>query len=356
MEIIRVLVVDDSALMRKTIRELLESDSKIKVIESAKDGFDALEKIERLNPDVVTLDINMPNMDGKETLKRIMKDKPLPVVIVSSITTEEAPLTFELLDMGAFDYVPKPGGTVSLNIKAVQKEIVEKVKKAYIYRNRVGQKKITPRVAFSRKSPDNKQLAKYVVAIGISTGGPSTLFDILQNVKAPSDEIAYMVCQHMPETFTPQLAQRLGEFTPIPFRHASAHEPILGGYGYLAPGNWHMQVKVDKRIKLLKDANYLYYPSVDVLFDSVAEVFGANSVGVLLTGIGKDGANGLLKIRRAGGYTIAESQETAIVYGMPMEARDIGAAMSVLPSYDIAAEIDRALNKIKFNLKVAGLA
>ncbi|MBD3795769.1 MAG: chemotaxis response regulator protein-glutamate methylesterase [Epsilonproteobacteria bacterium] len=347
---IKVLVVDDSALMRKAIREILEGDSEIDVIETAKDGYDALEKIHRLNPDVVTLDINMPNLDGRETLKKIMKEKPLPVVIVSSIVSEEAPLTFELLDMGAFDYVPKPSGTVSLNIKTVHAEIIKKVKNAYIYRNRVGKKTFIPRVISSTKTvikAEDKKLAKYVVAIAISTGGPSTLFDVLQKVKAPQPDTAYLVVQHMPETFTAQLAKRLSEFTPIEFRHASSHEAIIGGYGYLAPGGHHMQIRIDERVRLFKDDKYLYYPSADVLFESVANVFGANSVGVILTGIGKDGATGLLSMKKKGAYTVAESEETAIVYGMPMEAKEIGAASIILPSYKIATEIDRALNKIR---------
>ncbi len=351
---IRVLVVDDSALMRKTIREILESDSELEVIESAKDGVDALEKIARLNPDVITLDINMPNMDGRETLKRIMRDKPLPVVIVSSIVSEEAPLTFELLDMGAFDYVPKPGGTVSMNIKTVQLEIIRKVKNAYIYRNRIGTKKVIPRVTTQRVQQDLKErkLAEFVVVIGISTGGPSTLFDILQNVKAPSQDTAYLVVQHMPETFTPQLADRLSQFTPMEFKHVVNHEAIIGGFGYLAPGSWHMEMKVDKRLRLFKDDKYLYYPSVDALFKSCAEVYGDKAVGVLLTGIGKDGAIGLLEMKKRGAYTIAESEETAVVYGMPMEARDIGATNIILPSHKIANEIEKALNRIKFNSKL----
>lgn len=351
MKKIRVLVVDDSAFMRKTIKEMLQSDSEIEVIDTARDGEEAIEKLYELSPDVITLDINMPVMDGQKALEIIMRERPTPVVILSSLTQEEADVTLSLLDMGAFDYVPKPGGTVSLNIKVVQNEVIQKVKKAYIYRNRVGKKALPKRFNFKSSQVKERKLAEYVIAIGISTGGPGTLFDILENVEPPPPDTAYLVSQHMPETFTKSLADRLGNLTPINFRHAMQSEAILGGYGYLAPGNWHMSVTDTKRIKLLKDDNYLYYPSVDVLFSSVAKVFAPKAIGVILTGIGRDGANGLLEMKHRGCHTIAESKETAVVYGMPMEAKEIGAATTVLPSFKIAKEIDRALKLIKRKFK-----
>ncbi len=346
MKKVRVLVVDDSAFMRKAIREILESDSEIEVVGTARNGLDALEKISSLNPDVVTLDINMPVMDGKEALKRIMEENPVPVVIVSSLTQDEAPITMELLDLGAFDYVPKPSGTISLDIHKVSREIISKVKQAYRSRNRLRSRFTAPRISKASFRPSERGLAEYVVAIGISTGGPATLLDILQECEV-DNKTAYLVVQHMPPQFTPSLAKRLSEYTPIQFHHASKGQAVLGGFGYLAPGGWHMEVTENKRIRLFKDDKYIYYPSVDVLFESVAKVFCPNAVGVLLTGIGKDGAEGLLKMKECGCHTIAESEETAVVYGMPRAAKELGAALEILPSYRIAGAVRRALLRMR---------
>ncbi len=342
---IKVLVVDDSALMRKLIREILESDPEIEVVGTARNGLDALKKIEELDPDVVTLDINMPVMDGKEALKEIMVRFPRPVVIVSSLTQDDAPLTFELLDMGAVDYIPKPSGTISLDIKKVADEIIQKVKNAF----KAGFYKIrkAKRVEFIKEKLKPEKVAKYTVAIGISTGGPKTLLDILQDVN-PDPDTCYLVVQHMPPQFTPSLAERLDRYTPIHFVHARNGEPVLGGKGYLAPGGWHLTVSEDLKIRLTKNpADTLFRPSVDVLFFSVAEIFGPKTVGVILTGIGSDGAKGLLEIRKKGGITIAESEETAVVFGMPRSAIEIGAALIVAPSYEIPREIKKALFRIK---------
>lgn len=348
MEKIRVLVVDDSAFMRKALKEILESDREIEVIDIARDGKEAIDKIKTLKPDVVTLDINMPVMDGQKALEIIMQEYPVPIVIVSSITQDEADLTLSLLDMGAYDYVPKPGGTVSLNIKDIEREIVEKVKRAYVYRNRVINKRPRNRVStFIQNKVAEKKLAKYVVAIGISTGGPATLFDILEDIEPLDNETAFLIVQHMPETFTKSLCDRLNRLTPLNFRYAMTSESIMGGYAYLSPGNWHMMITPERRVKLFRDDKYIYYPSVDVLFNSVAEVYAQNSIGVILTGIGRDGADGLLKMKHANAYTIAESKETAVVFGMPMEAQEIGASKIVLPSYKIAKEINKELRAIK---------
>jgi len=346
---IKVIVVDDSAFMRKAIREILESDPDIKVIDTARNGADLLEKLEKEEPDVITLDINMPVMDGKETLE-VMKKKGIniPVIVISSLTKEDAPITLELLDLGAVDYVPKPSGTISLDIKKVSDEIIEKVKNAYKTKGKVKTlfKKLPRKRLFEHKV-EKKQVAKYVVAIGISTGGPATLIDILQEVNEPEDDTAYLVVQHMPPQFTPSLAKRLTEYSPIQFYHASPGQAILGGYGYLAPGGWHLTLTKEYKVRLFKDDKYIYYPSVDVLFNTVADMFSPNAIGVLLTGIGKDGAEGLLKMKQNGCYTIAESEETAIVYGMPRAAKEIGAAIKILPSYKIAREINQVLKRMR---------
>ncbi len=346
MKKIKVLVADDSAFMRKALKEILESDDQIEVIDTARNGKEAVEKVTKLKPDVLTLDINMPVMDGKEALKIIMEENPLPVVVVSSLTKEEAPITMELLDMGAFDYVPKPSGTISLDIHKVADEIIYKVKEAYRSRHRIIAKKPLKRLTKTPFLPRQRGLASVVVAIGISTGGPATLIDVLQDCEI-YENTAYLVVQHMPPQFTPSLANRLSEYTPIKFFHASHGQSVLGGHGYLAPGGWHMKITNDKKIKLFKDDSYIYYPSVDVLFDSVADVYCPNAIGILLTGIGRDGAKGLLKMKNKGCFTIAESEETAVVYGMPAAAKEIGAATEILPAYKIASVVNRHLRRLK---------
>ena len=345
---IKVMVVDDSAFMRKAIKEILESDSDIKVVDVARNGEDMFNKLDSAQPDVITLDINMPVMDGKATLEKMKEENiKIPVIIISSLTKEDAPITLELLDLGAFDYIPKPSGTISLDIKKVSDEIIAKVKNAYKNKNRF---KILPKLnrrKIAEHKVEEKKLAKNVVAIGISTGGPATMLDILQDVNEPDDNTAYLVVQHMPPQFTPSLAKRMTEYSPIEFFHAAPGQSILGGYGYLAPGGWHMMITKEKKVRLFKDDKYIYYPSVDVLFNSVADVFAPNAIGVLLTGIGRDGAEGLLKMKQMGCYTIAEDEETAVVYGMPRAAKEINAAIKILPSYKIARDINMKLRRMK---------
>ncbi len=344
---IKVMVVDDSAFMRKAIKEILENDSEIKVVETARNGQDMFDKLDKAQPDVITLDINMPVMDGKAAIEKMREDNiKIPVIVISSLTKEDAPITLELLDLGAFDFVAKPSGTISLDINKVAEEIIAKVKNAYKNRRRI---RISPK--FTRKRivehrVEDRKLAKYVVAIGISTGGPATLLDILQEINEPDDNTAFLVVQHMPPQFTPSLAKRLTEYSPMEFFHASPGQSILGGYGYLAPGGWHMMITKEKKVRLFKDDRYIYYPSVDVLFDSVADVYAPDAIGVLLTGIGKDGAAGLLKMKKNGCYTIAEDEETAVVYGMPRAAKEMGAAIKVLPSYKIARDINVVLRRM----------
>jgi len=249
MEKIKVLVVDDSALMRKMISEILMSDPEIEVVGKARHGLDALEKIPELKPDVITLDINMPIMDGVKALKQIMAKFPRPVIIVSSLTQDEADITFEVLDLGAVDYVPKPSGTISLDIKAISEEIIQKVKEAA----KIDLAKIThkKRSHFVHRLLTVEDKPKYVVAIGISTGGPKTLIDILSEIE-PDLETVYLVAQHIPPHFSCSLAERLNKYTPIPFSQATNGEPLKGGHGYLSPGGWHMLVTPDRRIKVTK--------------------------------------------------------------------------------------------------------
>lgn len=363
---IRVLIVDDSALMRRVIKEILLTDNKLEVVGIAKDGKDAIEKVRLLNPDVVTMDINMPVMDGLTSMQYILEEfSEVAVLILSSLTQEGALKTFEALELGAFDYVSKPSGTVSSNLYIVGKEIIEKVDAAYKYiqkRNR--HQRITTgkyiytggssKNHYKRSSLVNKEVLisdnlSKVVVIGISTGGPSTLMEVLPQL--PSDlKAAIIVVQHMPPSFTGQFAKRIDSATEINFKEAEGGDIITNGRGFLAPGGYQLlvrssSIKGGNLIRLTEQPKTLFMPSVNITMESVLECFGPKkTIGVLMTGMGDDGADAMVKIKRAGGITIAEDESTAVVYGMPREAIERGGADIVVPSHKIAREIIKAVN------------
>ncbi|MGJ8455419.1 protein-glutamate methylesterase/protein-glutamine glutaminase [Pseudothermotoga sp. U03pept] len=346
---IAVLVVDDSALMRKTLKTLIESDPSLEVIDTARDGEDAVEKARRLHPDVITMDVNMPKMDGLTALQIIVEEQIAPVVVVSSLTQEGSVTAFEALELGAFDYVPKPGGTVSLNMSVVRDELVSKIKEAYKastnsrVMRRLAKSKTIVSVDLARKTKKvlPAETDYYGVAIGISTGGPKTIYDVLPNLPENLNAAVFLV-QHMPPNFTNQYAQRLDQYCALKVVEASDGMEITPGVVYVGKGGYHLKVrKGDKGLKiwLSKIPKHMFMPSADVMMESVLEHFGSKTVGVLMTGMGDDGANAMVKIKLAGGYTIAESEETAIVFGMPAEAINRGGASVVLPSYEIAQQI-----------------
>jgi two-component system chemotaxis response regulator CheB len=354
---IRVLIVDDSALMRRALKEIIMTDTSLEVVGTARDGQDAIEKVHDLNPDVVTMDINMPVMDGLTSMQHILSDYPeMPVLMVSSITEEGALTTFEALELGAFDYVSKPSGTVSSNIHIVGREIIQKIKLAY---KSVNKKSIRDRiqrrssVAPTKKftsvnkvaTTRNKELLK-VVVIGISTGGPGTLMEVLpilpQDLKA-----AVIIIQHMPPSFTATFAKRLDGACRIPIKEADAGDVLQNGRGYLAPGGYQLVLRREgDTIRLPSSPKTIFMPSVNVTMESVLDTYGGkNVVGVLMTGMGDDGADAMVKIRKAGGITIAEDESTAVVFGMPREAIERGGAEIVVPSYKIADAIIKAVKR-----------
>lgn len=346
---IRVVIADDSAFMRKKIREILESDPDIRVMAAARDGQEAVDLVKEHEPDVVTMDINMPVMDGITALQMIMAESPRPVLMLSSLTQEGALATFECMELGAFDYVGKPSGTISTDLERQSAEIIAKVKQAARCRPRrsaarkvfSSPSKPSPAVPRGNVSKDNT--ARRVVAIGVSTGGPKTLLEIVPYL--PSDlDAAVAVVQHMPESFTGQFAKRLNDNCRIPFKEAEAGDILQAGHGYLARGGKHLVFS--KRISGGVMARYsqqpsdsLHIPSVDVMMDSAIDAFGAEVIGVLLTGMGDDGANAMVHIRRAGGQTIAEAESTCIVFGMPAQAIERGGADFILPCHEIAEKI-----------------
>ncbi|GAB6887508.1 chemotaxis-specific protein-glutamate methyltransferase CheB [Desulfothermus okinawensis JCM 13304] len=350
---IKVLVVDDSALMRKYLREMLEHEFEVY---TARDGEDALRQIREIDPDVVTLDINMPVMDGITCLTHIMSEFPRPVIMVSSLTEKGALVTFEALELGAVDYIPKPGGTVSLNIKQIKDELIKKIKavvsrKSILkVRNRLKREKI--RVRHADKLPRKKIRTisgfKGIVLIGSSTGGPSTLEEILSNL--PGDfPLPILVAQHMPESFTRVFAKRLNKVCELEVVHVEKAIPLEPGKIYIAKGNADVEVKTRlKRViaeSVDEDPKYLWHPSVDKMVESALNTIPADKIiAVLLTGMGYDGAKTMAEVHRQGGKTIAESEETAVVFGMPRELIERNGADFVLPSYEIADKLAKLVN------------
>lgn len=356
-EKIKVLIVDDSALMRKSLKEIIMTDPSLEVVGTARDGQDAIDKVGDLRPDVVTMDINMPVMDGITSLQYILSEYPdIPVLMISSLTSEGALTTFEALELGAFDYVTKPSGTVSSNLHIVGREIIQKIKLAYqsankkSIRDRVTRRNTTlaSKIAVPPKKhilQMSRELTK-VVVIGISTGGPGTLMEVLPML--PQDlKAAVMIIQHMPPTFTSSFAKRLNDACRFPIKEAEAGDVLQNGRGFLGPGGYQMVIRGEGgTIRLPNSPQTVFMPSVNVTMESVLDTFGGrNVVGVLMTGMGDDGADAMVKIRKAGGVTIAEDESTAVVFGMPREAIERGGAEIVVPSYKIADAIVKAVRK-----------
>ena len=323
-ERIRVLVVDDSALMRKLIPTILERDPSIEVIGTAMDGAFALKKIEELHPDVITLDLEMPRMDGLEALRLIMRRAPMPVIVFSTHSKEGAYSTFKALALGAIDFVAKPRDAAAGHLDAIAVALIEKIKVA----KRASGRKISPTVEVETK-PLQKKPARAIlppsriVAIGISTGGPNALQYVLSQI--PADfSASIVIVQHMPEGFTEMFAKRLDECCALDVQEARSGDLLLAGRVLICPGNRHMMVRRMPRgdMAVLSDGAPVngHRPSADVLFHSVAREFALTSVGVLMTGMGDDGAEGLGAIKAAGGMTVAQSEDTCVVSGMPRAA------------------------------------
>ena len=330
MKSVRVLVVDDSALMRKLIPQMLAGDESVEVVGTAMDGTFCLKKIEELKPSVVTLDLEMPGMNGIDTLKEIMRREPVPVIVFSSHSTEGASVTMKALGLGAFDFVTKPKDA-SAHMAETAKELIAKVKAA-------AECKLRPRMPMGVPPKPQKASAprgnpSKVVAIGVSTGGPQALEYLLGQL--PGDfSGAIVVVQHMPDGFTDMFARRLDELSPLRVKEAQSGDLLQPGRVLICPGSRHMKVK---RLPLgdivvLTDEPRVngHRPSVDVLMRSVAEEFRAQAVGVLMTGMGDDGAEGLGALKKEGGMTIAQSEESCVVYGMPKAAIDRGYAVRVV--------------------------
>ena len=334
-ERIRVLVVDDSALMRKLIPAILARDSSIEVVGTAMDGAFALKKIEELKPDVVTLDLEMPRMDGMETLRLIMGRAPMPVILFSTHSKEGGYATFKALALGAVDFVTKPKDAAAGRLEEIADQLIAKIKVA----KRAAGRKLPPAIVADdlpiRKKGNRAALPpRRVIAIGISTGGPNALQFVLSQI--PADfQSTIVIVQHMPEGFTEMFAKRLDECCALEVHEARSGDLLIAGRVLICPGNRHMMVRRMPRgdMAVLSDGPPVngHRPSADVLFHSVAQEFGLTAVGVLMTGMGDDGAEGLGAIKAAGGMTIAQSEDTCVVSGMPRAAILKGYANKIIP-------------------------
>jgi len=336
---IKLLIVDDSMLIRAMFAEMLADEPDIEVVGTAIDPFDAREKIKQLNPDVITLDVEMPKMDGITFLEKIMALRPMPVIMVSSLTAKGADITIRALEIGAADFLTKPAAQDEKNLLAMKHDLVSKIKAA------------TKQKLFSRSeksATESSEILKFtgnsfnkLIAIGASTGGVEALRDVLQVLPANLPPI--VITQHMPAGFTKSFAARLDKLCAANVHEAQHLQELQAGNIYIAAGDKHIEVRgvTGKWQIFVRDGETVsgHKPSVDVLFSSVAENVGKRAIGVILTGMGHDGAAGLLKMREAGARTIGQNEATCVVYGMPKVAKNLGAVENELPLLKISAEI-----------------
>ncbi len=338
---IRVLIIDDSALIRGVMKEIINGQPDMEVVGQAPDPITARDLIKQINPDVLTLDVEMPRMNGLEFLEKLMRLRPMPVVMVSSLAERGNDVTLKALELGAVDFVTKPRLGVTEGLNDLADEIGDKIRAASRARvRRHGLNESAP----SAPKPLAGQFihtTEKLICVGSSTGGTEALKEFLTRMPASSPGV--MVTQHMPESFTNSFAARLNSLSAMTVKEAEHNERVLPGHAYIAPGHSHLLVKKSGAYyytELSKaDPVNRHRPSVDVLFNSASQVLGPNAVGVIMTGMGKDGAQGLLAMRKAGAHTIAQNEATCVVYGMPKAAVELGAAMEVVPLQDIAARV-----------------
>ncbi len=343
----RVLIVDDSALMRQVLTELLAGDPDIEVIGHAPDPYFAREKIKSLNPDVLTLDVEMPRMDGLTFLSKLMAGRPMPVVMVSSLTEVSCETTLKALELGAVDFFTKPKLDMRAGMEEQAQELIAKVKAAaqarvrssFVKREAAGSEtRCASRDTLHLASSAMIKTTDTIVAIGASTGGTEALKELLEVL--PPSMPPIIITQHMPEHFTKTFADRLNEICKISVKEAEEGDSVLPGHALIAPGSYHMTLKrsgARYSVSINQDPPVnRHRPSVDVMFESVAHYAGANVIGVILTGMGGDGAKGMLTMKQAGAYNIAQDEASCVVFGMPKEAIKIGGVDKILPLEDIA--------------------
>lgn len=344
MKKISVLVIDDSALVRKLLTEIINTRLDMEVIGAAPDPIVAREMIRTLNPDVLTLDVEMPKMDGLEFLEKLMRLRPMPVVMVSTLTERGSETTFRALELGAVDFVAKPKMDIHHGLEAYADEITGKIRTASMARVR----RLEPVVSNGAANENVVQMPRHnsistekLIIIGASTGGTEAIKDVL--VHLPPDCPGILITQHMPEGFTRSFAERLDRLCKIRVTEAEGGERVLPGHAYIAPGHSHLLLKRSgaNYVTELSQADPVnrHRPSVDVLFQSAAQCAGKNAVGVILTGMGKDGAAGMLDMHHAGAYNLAQDETSCVVFGMPKEAITLGAIDEIVPLQDMARRV-----------------
>jgi len=351
---IRVLVVDDSAFMRKSLSLMVESDPEIEVVGTARDGEEGYNVVKTLKPDLVTLDIEMPRMDGLTALKKIMKDCPTSVLMVSSLTTEGAEATMKAMEYGAVDFIPKELSYVNVNIIKVKDELIRKIKDVVHHKNlreRLNRLRRlqgeTPRVnRYVSNSKEISHIGFREIVLGVSTGGPLSLQKVVPMISAKINAPMFIV-QHMPPKFTKSLADRLNSMSELEVKEAEPNEPVRNNVVYIAPGGFHMGVKKNGVGSVIDISEHpsetLHRPSVDVMFESVVGMYGKHTLSIIMTGMGKDGFEGIKNLKNLGGYCIAQNAESCIVYGMPRAVIEGGYADVIAPLEKIAEEINKAV-------------
>ena len=360
----RVLIVDDSAFMRKVLEQIFNADDQLQVVGHAKDGREAVAMAESLKPDVITMDINMPHMDGLQATAQIMTTNPKPIVIVSSESREGAAGSLKSLELGAIEFVGKPSSGIDLDMQNVKEELLRKVRMAAKVRvvrtasrlaltvqgtNRGGAAPAKPapavRTVPAPAIPADQRFP--VVVMGASTGGPATVMRLAPGFTRDFPAAVFLV-QHMPASFTTQYAAQLAEFTSIRVKEAEANEAVQPGTLYICPGAQHLRVTPAGRIQLDAASGRIngYLPNIDITMETVAAYAGAMSIGVILTGMGSDGANGAKAIKSAGGMVLAQDEATSVIFGMPAEAIKLAAVDHVLAIDDIYAAIEKRVISI----------
>jgi two-component system chemotaxis response regulator CheB len=348
MKKISVIVIDDSALVRQMLTEMLNSDPALDVVATAADPYQAREKIKQFNPDVLTLDVEMPRMDGLTFLRNLMRLRPMPVVMVSTLTEKGAEVTLEALSLGAFDFVAKPSIDVSHTLNDYALEIISKVKaaaaasvSALTARPEVAQKLSADAVLARQAASTALRTTEKIIAIGASTGGTEAIKTVL--CALPASAPGLVITQHIPAAFSAAFARRVDGLSALQVKQAIDGEPILPGHAYIAPGDQHLLVRRSgaRYYCQLHDGPPVsrHKPSVDVLFRSVAQQVGPNAVGVMLTGMGDDGAQGMLEMKQAGASNLVQDEKTSVVWGMPGAAVKVGAAEKTVALDKIAEEI-----------------
>lgn len=340
---IKVLIIDDSALIRSILKEVINSYPDMEAIGAAANPLQARDMIKSLNPDVLTLDVEMPEMDGLTFLEKLMRLRPLPVLMISSLTERGSEAALRALELGAVDFLAKPKLGISDGMREYADDIAAKIRAAYLSKSRLA-RKIAPTGAAQEVLPDlgNRITStEKIIILGASTGGTEAIKEFL--IRLPADAPGILIAQHMPEAFTKSFAARLDSLCKINVVEAQGNERVLPGHAFIAPGHSHLMLKrsgANYMTELSQTAPVNHHrPSVEVLFRSAAKHAGPNVIGVMLTGMGKDGANAMLEMRQAGAYNFAQNEETCVVFGMPREAIAVGAVDEIVPIQDMAQRV-----------------